>query len=83
MVNEALNNTDVTCIGNIMLNEVPTSNDAMCIANNVHLTMDNKCFYGLTTMDTQQFSMVVIAIAIVQKSRLARETCQRGEVMTR
>ena len=73
MVNEALNNTDAMCIGNITLNEVPTSNDAMSVANNVHLTIDNKCFYGLTTMNAQQFSMAAIAIAIVQKSRLARE----------
>ena len=37
-------------IANIVLNEVPNSNDAMCIANNV-------C---LNTTGEQQFSMVAI-----------------------
>ena len=50
MLNEVPNNNDVTHIANIVLNEVPNSNDAMRVANNVHLT----------TMGTQQFSMVAI-----------------------
>ena len=39
-----------TRIANIMLNEVPNSNDAMRVGNNVRLT----------AMGTQQFSMVAI-----------------------
>ena len=37
-MNEAPINNDFTCLANIMLNEAPNSNDAMHIANNVHLT---------------------------------------------
>ena len=43
-------NNDVTHVANIMLNEVPNSNDAMHIGNTVHLT----------AMDAQQFSMAAI-----------------------
>ena len=50
MLNKARNNNDVMCIANIMLNEVPDSNDTTHVANNVHLT----------TMGAQQFSMVAI-----------------------
>ena len=38
------------CIANIVLNEVPNSNDAMHIGNNVRLTV----------LDIQQFPMVAI-----------------------
>ena len=50
MLNEVLNNNDVTHIANIMLNKAPNSNDAMRIANNMQLT----------TMGAQQFSMAAI-----------------------
>ena len=50
MLNKAPNNNDITRVENMVLNKVPNSNDAMRVANNV-------C---LTTMGTQQFSMVAI-----------------------
>ena len=50
MLNEAANNNDVTRVENMVLNKAPNSNDAMRVANNVRLT----------TMGTQQFSMVAI-----------------------
>ena len=50
MLNETANNNYVKRIANIVLNEVPNSNDAMCVGNNV-------C---LTAVGAQQFSMVVI-----------------------
>ena len=37
-------------MANMVLNEVPNSNDAMCVENNVHLT----------AMGAQQFSMATI-----------------------
>ena len=49
-MNEAPNNKDIVCIENIALNEVPNSNDAMRIKNNVHLT----------AVGAQQFSMAAI-----------------------
>ena len=49
VLNKAPNNNDVTCIENV-LNKEPNTNDATCIANNVRLI----------TMDSQEFSMVVI-----------------------
>ena len=51
MLNEAPNNIDIMYVANIMLKEVPNSNDAMHVASNV-------C---LTTMGTQQLSMVAIS----------------------
>ena len=50
MLNEVLNNNDVTRVANIVLNEAPNSNNATCVANNVHLT----------TIGAQQFSMAAI-----------------------
>ena len=50
VVNKEPNNNDVMHVANIVLNEAPISNDAMHVASNV-------C---LTTMGTQQFSMVAI-----------------------
>ena len=44
------NNNDVKCIANIVLNEVPNSNDSTRVGNNVHLT----------AVGTQQFSMAAI-----------------------
>ena len=52
------NKNDVTRVANMVLNEAPNSYDAMRVGNNV----------GLTAMGVQQFSMVAIIIAIVQKS---------------
>ena len=49
MLNKVLNKNEVMRVAN-MLNEAPNSNDATCIANNVHLT----------TMDPQQFSIGAI-----------------------
>ena len=60
MLSEVPNNNDIMHVENIVLNETPNSNDARFAVNNV-------C---LTTMGAQQFSMV--AIAIMQKSRLTR-----------
>ena len=54
------NNNDNMCIANIVLNEVPNTNDAMRIANNV-------C---LTTMHGQTMILNGGYIAIMQKSRL-------------
>ena len=51
MLNKVPNNNDITRIANIVLNEAPNSNDATCVTNNVRLT----------TMGTQQFSMVAIS----------------------
>ena len=56
VMNEASNNIIIIIIimlraaANIMLNEVPNCNDAMCIGNNLCLTV----------MMPQQFSMVAI-----------------------
>ena len=61
MLNEEPTNNDVTHVINIVLNEAPNSNDAMCKGNNVRLTAMGA-----------QFSMVAI-IAIVQKSQLTRD----------
>ena len=44
------NNNDDMCIANIVLNEVPNSNDAKRVGNNVRLT----------AMGARQFSMVAI-----------------------
>ena len=65
MLNKAPNNNDITLVDNMVLNKEANSNDATPpVANNV-------C---LTTMGTQQFSMVAIYIAnIMQKSRLIRD----------
>ena len=52
MFNEVPNNNDVTRVENMVLNEAPNSNDATHVANNV-------C---LTTMGTQQFSMVAMLL---------------------
>ena len=38
MLNEALNNNDVTRVANIVLNEAPNSNDATRVGKNVRLT---------------------------------------------
>ena len=57
------NKNDVTRVANMVLNEVPSSYDAMRVGNNVRLT----------AMGAQQFSMAAIIIAIVQKSRLTRD----------
>ena len=38
MFNEAPNNSDITCVENMVLNEAPNSNDAMYAVNNVQLT---------------------------------------------
>ena len=62
MVNEAPNNNNVTHAANIVLNEVPNSNGAMQLVNNV-------C---LTTMGTQQ-NFIGSYIVIMQKSRLTRD----------
>ena len=51
VLNEAPNNIDITCIANIMLKEVPNSNDATHVVSNVRLTI----------MGTQQLSMVAIS----------------------
>ena len=53
MLNEVLNNNDVTRVANIVLNEAPNSDNATCVANNVHLT----------TMGAQQFSMAAIYLS--------------------
>ena len=53
MLKEALNNNDVTCVANIMLNEMPNNNDAMRIGNNV-------INVRLTAMGAQQFSVAAI-----------------------
>ena len=50
MFNEPLNNNDGTRVANIVLNESPNSNDAICVRNNVRLT----------AMGAQQFSMAAI-----------------------
>ena len=50
MLNAAPSNNDIMRVANIVLNEAPNSNDAMRVGNNV-------C---LTTMGTQQFSVVAI-----------------------
>ena len=50
MLNETLNNNNVTHVTNIVLNEAPHRNDVMCIANDVLLT----------TMGAQQFSMAAL-----------------------
>ena len=50
MLIELPNNNDIIHVANIMLNEVPSSNDAMCVGNDVRLT----------TMGVQQFSMAVV-----------------------
>ena len=63
MLNKVPNKNDVRHVANIVLNEVPNSNDSRCVGNNVHLT----------AMGAQQFSMVAITIAIMQKSRLTRD----------
>ena len=65
MLNKAPNNNDITLVDNMVLNKAANSNNAtLPVANNV-------C---LTTMGTQQFSMVAIYIAnIMQKSRLIRD----------
>ena len=48
VLNKALNNNNVSHMANIVLNESPNSNVAMCVPNNVHLT----------TMGAHQFSMM-------------------------
>ena len=50
MLNEVLNNSDITHIAKIVLNKVSNSNDAKGILNNV----------WLTTMGTLQFSITTI-----------------------
>ena len=50
VLNEATNNNDVKCIVNIVSNEVPNSNNATHIGNNVRLT----------AVGTQQFSIAAI-----------------------
>ena len=50
MLNKAPNNNDISHVTNIVLNEVSNSNNAIHETNNLHLT----------TMGTQQFSMVAI-----------------------
>ena len=50
MSNEALNNNNVKHVANIVLNEAPNCNDAMCVGNNVHLT----------AVGAQQFLMAAI-----------------------
>ena len=67
MLNEAPTNNDFMCVTNIELNNVPNSNDTMRIVNNV----------SLTTMGTQQFSMVAIYSHHAEKL-----TYQRQEIMT-
>ena len=37
MLNKVLNSNDIKHIVNIMVNEAPNSNDAICMGNNVHL----------------------------------------------
>ena len=49
-------------VANIMLNEVPSNNNVMRIANYVHLT----------TIISQQFSMVASYIVIMQKKLTSR-----------
>ena len=49
-MNGTSNNHNVMHVANVVLNEVPNSNDAICVANNV-------C---LTAVGTQQFSMAAI-----------------------
>ena len=48
MLSEAPNNNDITLVENMVLNEAPNSDDAKCVASNLHLT----------TMGAQQFSMM-------------------------
>ena len=67
MLNEAPNNNDFMCVANIELNNVPNGNDTMRIVNNM----------SLTTMGTQQFSMVAIYCYNAEKP-----TYQRQEIMT-
>ena len=63
MLSEAPNNNDVKRVANIVLNEAPNSNDATRVGN--------KC--ALNRMGAQQFSMVAMYVAIMQKSRLTRD----------
>ena len=62
MLNQAPNNNDVTRIENMVLNKAPNSNDAMRLSNNIRLT----------TMGTQQFSMVAIQPASHRKVDLPK-----------
>ena len=64
MLNEACNNNDVTHVENMVLNEVPNSNNAMRVANNVHLNTHHGC--------TTIFNGGYIA-GIKQKSQLTRD----------
>ena len=50
MLNEAPDSNDVKCIANIVLTEVPNSDDATHIGNNMRLT----------AVSTQQFSVATI-----------------------
>ena len=50
MLNKVPNNNDITYIANIVLNEAPNSSNAMCVVNNVCLTI----------MGAQLFSMAAI-----------------------
>ena len=59
MLNEAPNNTEVMCVGDIVLNKEPNSNDATRITNNVRLTTVGAILNGGY-------------IAIMQKSRHTR-----------
>ena len=67
MLNEAPNNNDFMCVANIELKNVNNSNDAMRLVNNV----------SLTSMGTQQFSMVTI-----YRHQAEKLTYQRQEIMT-
>ena len=59
MLKEAPNSNDSTrVIRKYVLNEVPSRNDAVSVANNVHLT----------TMGAIQFSMMAVYLVIIQKS---------------
>ena len=50
VLNEVLNNYNITQVASIMLNKMPNSNDAMCVGNNMRLT----------AVGVQQFSMAAI-----------------------
>ena len=54
------NSNDITHIANIVLNEVPNSNDTMCVVNNVRL-------------GAQQFLIAANYIAFIQKSQITRD----------
>ena len=54
------NSNDITHIANIVLNEVPNSNDTMCVVNNVRL-------------GAQQFLIAANYIAFIQKRQITRD----------